>query len=187
MQPRKQSFDGEITQRATCEQVLLKYQRCVQRSFQGTSVLSYAEVTPPPGPRLQGCGDPPFTRLWRSTFSPSMFLLIPTSSRLLVDAQAWRRTANAMALLARVAAKEVPDTAAAVRLGGLEVTDAVQELGLLGCVLICFVLSGLLRAEGKCWKLAKLPNVGNPGLHFKVQYLLQTSVIARGTNDFTQT
>lgn len=44
-----------------------------------------------------------------------------------------------MALLARVTAEEVPETAAAVRLGGLEVTDAVQELGLLGCVLISFL------------------------------------------------
>lgn len=35
--------------------------------------------------------------------------------------------------LARVAAAEVPDTAAAMRLSGMEVTDAVQELSLLGC------------------------------------------------------
>ena len=37
-----------------------------------------------------------------------------------------------MEQLARVAAAEVPDTAAAVRLSGMEVTEAVEELSLLG-------------------------------------------------------
>lgn len=30
-------------------------------------------------------------------------------------------------------ATEVPDTAAAMRLSGMEVTDAVEELSLMGC------------------------------------------------------
>ncbi len=77
-----------------------------------------------------------------------------------LDAQAWRRTANAMALLARVTAEEVPETAAAVRLGGLEVTDAVQELGLLGCDFLLILLDCYVQME--CWKLAKPRTAGKP-------------------------
>lgn len=46
--------------------------------------------------------------------------------------QAWRRTAVALEQLARVAAAEVPDTAAAMRLSGMEVTEAIEEMSLLG-------------------------------------------------------
>lgn len=46
--------------------------------------------------------------------------------------QAWRRAAIALEQLARTTAAEVPDTAASMRLSGLEVTDAIEELSLLG-------------------------------------------------------
>ncbi len=46
--------------------------------------------------------------------------------------QSMRRTALAMELLLHTVEREVPDTAATVRLSGLEVADAIQEVSLLG-------------------------------------------------------
>ena len=43
-----------------------------------------------------------------------------------------RRAALEVARLARAVTAEVPDTAAAVRLSGLELSDAIEELGALG-------------------------------------------------------
>mmetsp|Transcript_21051 Transcript_21051/g.63345 ORF Transcript_21051/g.63345 Transcript_21051/m.63345 type:complete len:338 (+) Transcript_21051:250-1263(+) len=63
--------------------------------------------------------------IFASAFAVLVFFAVPTML-------AWRKTATALALLARVAAEELPDTAAAMRLGGMEVTDAIEELSLLG-------------------------------------------------------
>lgn len=46
--------------------------------------------------------------------------------------QAWRRTAVAMEVLLRVLEAEIPDTAATLRLSGLELADAIEEVSLLG-------------------------------------------------------
>ena len=46
--------------------------------------------------------------------------------------QALRRSAHAMEALLHVLREEIPDTAAAVRLSGLEIADAVEEVGALG-------------------------------------------------------
>jgi hypothetical protein len=42
-----------------------------------------------------------------------------------------RRMADELALLAATVREEVPDTAAAVRLSGLELSDAFEEVGVL--------------------------------------------------------
>ena len=49
-------------------------------------------------------------------------------------AQAWRRTAMALECLVRVLEAEVPDTAATLRLSGMELSDAIEEVSLLGCI-----------------------------------------------------
>ena len=53
----------------------------------------------------------------------------PALPRLL---QSMRRTALAMELLLHTVEREIPDTAATVRLSGLEMADAIQEVSLLG-------------------------------------------------------
>lgn len=58
-------------------------------------------------------------------FSVLVFFTIPTL-------MAIRRAAVAVALLSRTVEAELPDTAAAMRLSSLEVTDALGELSLLG-------------------------------------------------------
>jgi len=47
-------------------------------------------------------------------------------------AQAWRRTAQSVEALALSLQREVPDTAATMRLSGLELADAIGEVTLLG-------------------------------------------------------
>jgi len=47
-------------------------------------------------------------------------------------AQAWRRTAQSVEALALSMQREVPDTAATMRLSGLELADAIGEVTLLG-------------------------------------------------------
>ena len=47
--------------------------------------------------------------------------------------QEWRRTARELQLLARALEQEIPDTAASMRLTGLELADAIQEVSLLRC------------------------------------------------------
>lgn len=44
--------------------------------------------------------------------------------------KAWRRTALALRLLAATVTEEVPDTAATLRLSGLELADAIEEVSL---------------------------------------------------------
>ena len=46
--------------------------------------------------------------------------------------QAWRRTAQSVEALALSLEREVPDTAATMRLSGLELADAIGEVTLLG-------------------------------------------------------
>ena len=46
--------------------------------------------------------------------------------------QAWRRAANSVEALALSLQREVPDTAATMRLSGLELADAIGEVTLLG-------------------------------------------------------
>ena len=46
--------------------------------------------------------------------------------------QAWRRTAHSVEALAVSLQREVPDTAATMRLSGLELADAIGEVTLLG-------------------------------------------------------
>ena len=48
--------------------------------------------------------------------------------------QALRRSAHAMEALLHTVRAEVPDTAATLRLSGMELADCIQEVGALRCV-----------------------------------------------------
>ena len=48
--------------------------------------------------------------------------------------QEMRRTAQQMQRVASALEKEIPDTASTMRLTGLELADAIQEVSLLGSV-----------------------------------------------------
>ena len=62
-----------------------------------------------------------------------LFLVLKgKDGRIRSDMQAWRRTAQSVEALALSLEREVPDTAATMRLSGLELADAIGEVTLLG-------------------------------------------------------
>lgn len=68
--------------------------------------------------------------------------------------KAFRRAAESLEKLLDVTREELPDTMAAVRLSGMEISDLTMELSDLGyCIYLCFLtlflFENLKRKEGK--------------------------------------